>query len=84
MRVIDADKLAMISHGDTEDAAYDEGYCSAINWFKEIIDEAPTVEAIPVEWIRHQMHLYASKLQSTELKALNITLCLWEKDQEAR
>lgn len=59
-RLIDANMLTMISHGDTEDAAYDEGYCSAIYVFKEMIDEAPTIDAITVSWIEDQIsqHTY--------------------------
>ena len=84
MRPIDADKLIMISHGDTGDAAYDEGYCSAIEWFKEIIDEAPTVPAITIEWVDEQIHGYASALKSTELKALVLVKQMWEREQGAR
>lgn len=83
-RLIDANMLTMISHGDTEDAAYDEGYCTAIDVFKEMIDEAPTIDAIPMDWMDAQIHGYASRLQSTELKALLIVKGLWEKEQEAR
>ena len=48
------------------------------------IDEMPTIDAIPMDWMDAQIHGYASRLQSTELKALLIVKRLWEKEQEAR
>lgn len=44
---------------------------------------APTIDAIPMDWMDAQIRGYASRLQSTELKALLIVKGLWEKDQEA-
>ena len=43
---------------------------------------APTIDAIPMDWLDEQIHGYAARLQSTELKALLIVSRLWEKDQE--
>ena len=45
---------------------------------------APTIDAIPMDWMDEQIHGYAARLQSTELKALLIVKGLWEKDQEAK
>ena len=45
---------------------------------------APTIPAITMDWMDAQIHGYASRLQSTELKALLIVKGLWEKDQEAK
>ena len=45
---------------------------------------ADTIDAIPMDWLDAQIHGYASRLQSTELKALLIVKGLWEKDQEAK
>ena len=49
-----------------------------------IIKGAPTIDAIPMDWLDEQIHGYASRLQSTELKALLIVKRLWEKDQEGK
>lgn len=49
-----------------------------------IIKGAPTIDAIPMDWLDDQIHGYASRLQSTELKALLIVKGLWEKDQEGK
>lgn len=38
--------------------------------------------AITMDWLDEKIHGYASRLQSTELKALTIVKGLWEKDQE--
>ena len=58
------------------------GYYRAVT--VDSIDAAPTIAAIPMDWMDAQIHGYASRLQSTELKALLIVSRLWEKDQEAR
>ena len=47
-------------------------------------DISPTIDAIPMGWMDNQIHGYASRLQSTELKALLIVSRLWEKDQEGK
>ena len=49
-----------------------------------IIKGAPTIDAIPIAWLDDQIHGYAARLQSTELKALLIVKGLWEKDQEGK
>ena len=49
-----------------------------------IIKGAPTIDAIPMDWLDDQIHGYASRLQSTELKALLIVKGLWEKEQEGK
>ena len=49
-----------------------------------IIKGAPTIDAIPMDWLDAQIRGYASALKSTELKALIIVKGLWEKDQEGK
>ena len=60
-----------------------EGFIS-IRELRHVIDKIPAVPAIPRAWVDDQIHGYASRLQSTELKALLIVNRLWEKDQEAK
>ena len=48
------------------------------------ITDAPTIDAIPVEWMRDKMRGYASRLKSRELDALVTVLTMWQKEQEAR
>ena len=56
----------------------------AVETVRDLIKGAPTIAAIPMDWMDAQIRGYASRLQSTELKALLIVKRLWEKDQEAR
>ena len=49
-----------------------------------IIKGAPTIDAIPMDWLDAQIRGYASALKSTELKALIIVKGLWEKEQEGK
>lgn len=43
---------------------------------------APTIDAIPVEWMRDKMRGYASALKSTETAALVRVMQMWQKEQE--
>ena len=47
---------------------------------EDYIDAAPTVEAIPVSWLREKMDGYAAKLRSTELAALVTVMQMWEQE----
>lgn len=47
------------------------------------IHNAPTIDAIPVEWMRDKMRGYASALKSTETAALARVMQMWEDEQEA-
>lgn len=70
-RLIDANELK--KHAD---------YYRAVT--VDSIDAAPTIDVIPMDWMDAQIRGYASRLQSTELKALLIVRRLWEKEQENR
>jgi hypothetical protein len=47
-----------------------------------IIKGAPTVDAIPLDWLREKMRGYASALKSTELSAVVTVMSMWEREQE--
>ena len=88
-RLIDADalyekldkhKVTIYETGNNRSWTYGDG----IRFVMERIENAPTIDAIPMDWIDAQIHGYAARLQSTELKALLIVKGLWEKEQEAR
>ena len=88
-RLIDADalyekldkhKVTIYETGNSRSWTYGDG----IRFVMERIENAPTIDAIPMDWIDAQIHGYAARLQSTELKALLIVKGLWEKEQEAR
>lgn len=46
MRLIDADKLEVISYNDTE--GREDTFDAGVQWMAELIDKQPTVEAVPV------------------------------------
>jgi hypothetical protein len=50
----------------------------------KVVENAPTIAAIPMDWMDAQIHGYASRLQSTELKALVLVKQMWEREQENR
>ena len=88
-RLIDADalyekldkhKVTIYETGNNRSWTYGDG----IRFVMERIENAPTIDAIPMDWIDAQIRGYASVLKSTELKALVLVKQMWEKDQEAR
>ena len=46
MRLIDADKLEVISYKDTE--GREDTFDAGVQWMAELIDKQPTVGAVPV------------------------------------
>ena len=91
MRLIDADVLCEYWHisEKCEECHWNNRDCSKPPYYSlhdicGAIYEVPTIDAIPMDWLDDQIHGYAARLQSTELKALLIVKGLWEKDQEAK
>ena len=42
----------------------------------------PTIDAIPVTWLREKMDGYAAKLRSTELAVLGKVMQMWEEEKD--
>lgn len=84
MRMIDAEQFEYIGYQATGEQRYDDGFAEGVMFISERINSAPTIDAIPVEWMRDKMRGYASALKSTELKALVTVMQMWQKEQEAR
>jgi len=76
-RLIDADALKekTLAHGKKI------AYVVSFLWD---IEDSPTIDAIPVEWMREKMRGYASSLKSTETAALVMVMQMWQKEQEAQ
>ena len=47
-----------------------------------ILDGAPTVDAIPVEWLREVRN--DDKLTLDDVETIDLLLAWWQKEQEAR
>lgn len=77
-RLISADKLR--EHYNVTDPAGTFAYCSSI---LQEIDAAPTVDAIPVEWLNNKMLDLQNKDKALS-KAAWLVLYEWQKEQEAR
>lgn len=71
MRLIDADDLiiTILTHD----------LCDTEQIDKDIL-EAPTVDAIPVEWLRKQLDRY----ECSTYEGIETVLELWEKENEMR
>lgn len=58
MRLIDADSFEVISYKAVGDEEYRTGFDDGATFILERIDNAPSVEAIPVEWLKAKMRGY--------------------------
>ena len=82
MRLIDADALKEKIEQSDGDGAIAK-YCKRV--LAECLDnDAPTIDAIPVEWMREKMNIAddAGDLDSVDL--FSWILQTWQKEQEAR
>lgn len=82
MRLVDADK--QLEWVDCMKPIHGIGLepVVAVETVRDLIKGAPTVDAIPVEWMRDKMRGYASSLKSTETAALVMVMQMWQKEQE--
>ena len=82
MRLVDADK--QLEWVDCMKPIHGIGLepVVAVETVRDLVKGAPTIDAIPIDWLDAQISGYASALKSTELKALMVVKGLWEKDQE--
>jgi hypothetical protein len=86
MRPVDADALDNMLAGAQIECKRNGGnfMFGVLSTVRENIKMMPTVDTIPVEWMRDKMRSYASALQSTETAALVRVMQMWEDEQGAR
>ena len=60
------------------------GYECAVSGIREVVQTEPTIDAIPVEWMREKMRGYVSALRSTETAALVRVMQMWQQEQEGK
>ena len=89
-KLIDADALKH-KIDQEERRRIDPGWYDGIDTCREFIENAPTIPAIPVEWLEQQRDKRRaaaaahSRISSmTVLEAINVVMELWQKEQEAR
>ena len=84
MRLIDADALKARIEQE-EDREYDAtGYLLHMTDSLPVIDNAPTIDAIPVEWIEKWRQDAIRRGDGLALDMLDWLLGEWQKEQEAR
>lgn len=80
MRIIDADALMEVFRGEEGAKALDHFSLRLIK-VKKIVDDAPTIDAIPVEWI----HKFCEDdISEEQREAIEWMLGVWQREQEAR
>ena len=86
MRLIDADALRVKMYDeafetDTDEQRWDSGCWIRYRMFERNVDDAPTIDAIPVEWIKQkQSEIPASSSWNIMMQFL---MDLWKEEQEA-
>ena len=80
MRLIDADALKETFHGEEGAKALDHFPLRLIK-VKQIVDNAPTIDAIPVEWLRA---FCADDIAEDQQETIEWMLKVWKREQEAR
>ena len=73
MRLIDADALDYTLGASDEDI-----------YFHHMLEDAPTADAIPVEWLHKKREQMIDAAQNTPEQAIAYVLWMWQKEQEAR
>lgn len=73
MRLIDADALMEVFRGKEGANALDHFPLRLIK-VKQIVDNAPTIDAIPVEWLEAQIRSYTGDVSDIGKSARNGTI----------
>ena len=93
MRLIDADALKAklregLEHYQYRPDDFAIGKVSGLVDAMEEVDRAPTIDAIPVEWLKAQIFPFRDKLKDEAKGVFNATvreiIYRWQKEQEAR
>jgi hypothetical protein len=81
MRLVDADALCTHIENEFDGVCvYDVSGNEAAREFCDMVDIAPTIDAIPVEWLRDMM----LEREAEESRAAWLVMREWQKEQEAR
>ena len=80
-RLIDADQFEVLSWDATGDTSYDQGFGDGATFVAEKIDAAPTIDAIPVEWLKGLVLSEGDDVDKVEFAWI---MRKWQKEQEAR
>ena len=83
-RLIEADALKSALAHAAKDYCNRNGPMRTID-FESLIDKAPTIDAIPVEWLRSQLKNNPNDIESAyDDICINELIDKWQKEQEAR
>ena len=63
---------------------YDDGFEDGVMFISERIDSAPTIDAIPVEWLQNEMNMADDRGDMDMTDAISWLIQEWQKEQEAK
>lgn len=72
--------ISKLKQQATGEQRYDDGFEDGVMFISERIDAAPTIDAIPVEWLQKKRK-YASEGDSLDVGIAEV-LNMWKKEQE--
>lgn len=86
MRLIDADALDnMLSEAQAECKRNGGNFrFGVLSNIRENIKEQPTIDAIPVEWLKAKMRECESEKYNKPWQCYEFILRIWQKEQEAK
>lgn len=79
MRLIDADGITGVSTHQTGNSDYDRGYAEGAVRVLRAIEHAPTMEAIPISWIKR-----VEAMGFDYMHCAGVILGMWKREQEGR
>lgn len=82
MQLIDGDEFSVFSWTAQGSEEYKNGFDDGVNFVVDKIDAAPTVDAIPVEWITARWKNWY--WDSVRCECERFLIEDWQKEQEAR
>lgn len=83
MRLIDADALLVKQTNIAKTFARSDAQKSLMGRVMYNTEHAPTVDAIPVEWLEKQADYARSEWDYDTCEGIRIVLKAWQKEQEA-
>lgn len=84
MRLVDADALPSALF---QKHVHDKEELEPMLYFEDavkVVEDAPTIDAIPVEWLKKKREHCKSTWDIDFYEAVQLVLCEWQKEQEAR
>ena len=82
MKLMEKKKIIVL-YPCTDDKSYDDGFYFGAKHVMDMINNAPTIDAIPVEWLEAHKTRYFEDWGKEPVTVEN-ALKMWQREQEGR